>query len=138
MLRGKNFLVLTNTLTLSLIPMATHPAEMNVLFAAVLLALIALLDHGANEQAKYKTDGEYCTIYLNVLEHCLHRMRDNFIYAYLQRRDDTSHRQMPFVPDTLKDMIKRGDKIRAAHLAGLPKPAARKRSSPSKTGRRKR
>ena len=85
-------------------------------------SFIALLDHGANEHAKYKTDGEYCTIYLNVLEHCLHRLRDNFVYAFLQRRDDTSHRQMPFMPDTLKDMIKRADKIRAAHLAGLPKP----------------
>lgn len=97
-------------------------------------SFIALLDHGADERSKYKTDGEYCTLYLNVLEHCLHRMRDNFIYAYLQRRDDTSHRHMPFVPDTLKDMIKRGDKIRAAHLAGLPKPPPANEPQPQAPG----
>lgn len=87
-----------------------------------LASFIALLDHGADTAAKMKTDGEYCTLYLNVLEHALYRGRDEFVYALLQRRDDTRHRQFPYISGTLKDMIKRGDKIRAAHLAGLPKP----------------
>jgi len=85
-------------------------------------SFIALLDHGADTQATFKTDGEYGSIYLNVLEHCLHRLRDGFIYALLQRRDNANHRWFPYMPDTLKDMIKRSDKIRAAYLAGLPKP----------------
>ncbi len=83
---------------------------------------IALLDYGADTQNKVKTDGDYCTLYLSVLEHALHRGRDDFVYALLQRRDDTRHRQFPYMSDTLKDMIKRAEKIRAAHLAGLPKP----------------
>lgn len=104
------------------------------LYKKKLSSFTALLDHGANTRQKVKTEGEYYTAYLNVLEHALYRGRDKFVYALLQRRDNVDYRPVPYTPDAMIDMIKRADKIRAAYLADHPEaknsPAPRPQQPP--------